>query len=224
MGSYCMFILMILEKDNFVIEYNENLEYIPDVIKSLEIKMRDIMSFFAIRSFDSKVKIIVYDVLQLYKEHIEQFFEYHGYMCADTNDGNINIASLEAIHQTKENVNMTLDEWKRVLLHEFVHICQQEKEIEHIDDDIIWFWEGLATNLGNPDNYKVIQINATNEDINEFNCFADNYPIAFTIGNYLLENYSHEQIIEYIEYPSKLVDDSEKILNDAREWSNQKVK
>lgn len=215
---------MVLEKSNFIIEYDERLKYIPDIVNYLESKMNDIMIFFELCSFDSKTKIVIYNELESYKKHIEQFFEYHDYMCADTNDGNINLLSLEAAHQTKEHSAMTLDELKKVVLHEFVHICQQEKEIEHIDDDTVWFWEGLATNIGNPDNYEVINILAANEDINNFNCSANNYPIAYTIGNYMLKNYSQEQILEYIKFPSKLLNDSEQILNDAREWSNQKNK
>ena len=210
---------MILEKNNFIIEYDENLEYIPETVNYLETKMNDIMSFFELYSFNSKIKIVVYNDLELYKKHIEHFFEYHDYMCADTNDGNINLLSLDAAHQTKEHANMTLDDLKKIILHEFVHICQQEKEVEHIVDDVIWFWEGLATNLGNPDNYEVIQINVSNEDINQFNCSADNYPIAFTIGKYMLETYLHEEILEYVKYPSKLINVSEQILNKAREWS-----
>ena len=213
---------MILEKNNFIIEYDESLEYIPKTVDYLETKMNDIMSFFELYSFNSKIKIIVYNDLELYKKHIEKFFKYHDYMCADTNDGNINLLSLDAAHQTNSHTNMTLDEFKKIVLHEFVHICQQEKEIEHINDDVIWFWEGLATNLGNPDNYEVIQFNATNKDINDFNCNANNYPIAYTIGNYMLENYSHEEILEYVKYPKKLLNDSENILIAAREWSNAK--
>ena len=212
---------MNLEKNNFIIEYNENLKYIPEIVEYLENRMNDIMCFFELNSFNKKIKIIVYNKLELYKEHIEQFFEYHDYMCADTNDGNINILSLEAAHETKTHANMTLDEMKKVILHEFVHICQQEKEVEHILDDVIWFWEGLATNLGNPDEYEVVQFDdATNYDINEFFCASNNYPIAFTIGKYMLENYSHAEILDYIKFPSKLLNDSEQILNNAREWSN----
>ena len=114
---------------------------------------------------------------------------------------------------------MTIDELKSIILHEFVHISQQESEKEHIKEDIVWFWEALATNLGNPEKYKTISISATNEDINNFNCSADNYPIAFTIGKYILEKYSNEEILEYVKYPSKLENDSEKILNDAKLWS-----
>ena len=165
---------MVLEKTNFIVEFDEKLEYIPEMINYLETKMRDIMNFFGLYSFDSKIKIIIYDDLESYKKHIEQFFEYHDYMCADTNDGNINLLSLDAAHKTKEHADMTLDELNKIVLHEFVHICQQAKEIEHLRDDIIWFWEGLATNLGNPENYKIIQINATNAEINDFNCSSNN--------------------------------------------------
>ena len=99
---------------------------------------------------------------------------------------------------------MTLDELKSTILHEFVHICQQESELEHIDNDIIWFWEALATNLGNPEAFSKVVIKATNEEINNFNSLSQNYPIAFTIGNYMLNNYNHDDILEYVKYPSKL--------------------
>lgn len=143
-------------------------------------------------------------------------------MCADTNDGNINLLSIEETHKTKEHADMTLDELKSTILHEFVHICQQDSEIEHIGNDIVWFWEALATNLGNPKAFSRVVIDATNEEINDFNSLSQNYRIAFTIGNYMLENYSHEEVLDYVKYPSKLLLDSDKILDNARSWSNIK--
>ena len=213
---------MILEKNNFIITYDENISYIPEVVDYLEFRTKAIMDFFELDSLNSKRKIIIYNNLELYKRHIEQFYEYHDYMCADTNDGNINLLSLEEAHKTKEHKDMTLDELKSTILHEFVHICQQESELEHLDNDIVWFWEALATNLGNPEEFSKVIIKATNEEINNFNYLPQNYPIAFTIGKYMLGNYNHEAILEYIKYPSKLLEDSEQILNAAREWSNQK--
>ena len=182
------------------------------------------MSFFELNSLNSKRKIVIYNDLRLYKRHIEQFYEYHDYMCADTNDGNINLLSLDEAHKTKEHKDMTLDELKSTILHEFVHICQQESELEHLDNDIVWFWEALATNLGNPEAFSKITIKANNDEIDDFNSLSLNYPIAFTIGNYMLENYDHDDILEYVKYPSKLLVNSEKILNAAREWSNQNNK
>lgn len=211
---------MVLEKNNFIIDYDENLKYIPEIIKYLESKMRDIMNFFELYSFNTKIRIIIYKDLELYKEHIEQFFKYEDYMCADTNDGNINILSLEAAHETKTYSNITLTELKNIILHEFVHICHQEKQVQHFNEDVIWFWEALATNLGNPEKYEKIPIEANNNDINEFNCSANNYPIAFTIGKYMLENYSHDEILKYVKFPVNLLNNSQQILDSAREWSH----
>ena len=215
---------MILEKNNFIITCDENNSYILEVVDYLESKIGSIMNFFELDSLNSKIKIVIYDDLEKYKKHIEQFYEYQDYMCADTNDGNINLLSLEAAHKTKEHSNMTINELKSTILHEFVHICQQESELEHLDNDIVWFWEALATNLGNPEEFSGILINATNEEINDFNTLYQNYPIAYTIGNYILENYSHEDILEYVKYPSKLLLDSKNILDSAREWSIQNKK
>ena len=213
---------MVLEKNSFTIYYDENISYIPEVVDYLESKTNEIMKFFELDSLNSKKKIVIYNNLELYKKHIEQFYEYHDYMCADTNDGNINLLSLEEAHKTHEHKNMTLEELKSTILHEFVHICQQDSELEHLGSDIVWFWEALATNLGNPEEFTKVEINATNEEINDFNSLPYNYPIAFTIGNYMLENYSHDDIFEYVKYPTKLLNDSEKILNGARKWSSTK--
>ncbi len=179
------------------------------------------MKFFELDSLNFKRKIIIYNDLELYKKHIKQFYEYKDYMCADTNDRNINLLSLEEAHKTKAHANMTVKDLKNTILHEFVHICQQDSEIDSIDKDIVWFWEALATNLGNPGAFTKIVIKATNEEINNFNSLSQNYLTAFTIGNYMLENYSHEAILEYVKYPQKLLRDSEEILNNAREWSTK---
>lgn len=211
---------MVLEKDNFIIEYDEGISYIPEVVNYLELNIYDIMNYFELDKLNSKRKIVIFNDLELYKKHIEQFYEYHDYMCADTNDGNINLLSIEEAHKTKTHVNMTIEKLKRNIMHEFVHICQQESEIEPIDDEIVWFWEALATNLGNPQNFSKVEINTSNDEINDFNNLPNNYSIAFTIGNYMLENYSHEEILEFVKYPKILLTKSEEILNAAREWSN----
>lgn len=215
---------MKLERDNFIIKCEDELPYINEAVDYLEQKMKDVMDFFELDSLDKKINIVVWNDLEDYKKHIEEYFEYKDYMRADTNDGNINLLSIEEAHKTHEHANMTKDELKSTILHEYVHICQQNSELEHIKNEIAWFWEALATNLGNPDKFKKISIKATNTEIKDFNSLKDNYFIAFTIGNYMLENYSHEEILKYIKYPSKLLDDENKILDEAREWSNSVVK
>ncbi len=215
---------MILEKDNFIVEYDQSISYIPEVVDFLETKMNNFMIFFELASLKSKEKVVVFNDIEKYKKHLEKYTEYRDYMCADTYDGNINLLSIEEAHKTKEHQNMTVNDLKLIILHEFVHICQKNCQVEKYNKTISWFWESLATNLGNPEKFSRITIEATNEEINNFNTLPNNYPIAFTIGNYLLENYSHEDILNYVKYPSKLLADSEKILNAARKWSNQKNK
>ncbi len=213
---------MVIEKENYTISYDDNLSYMIEVIDYLDLKMLEIMSFFELRSLKYKRKIIIYHDLELYKKHIEQFHEYRDYMCADTNDGNINLLSLEEAHKTKTHVDMSIEELKSTIVHEFVHICHQDSEIENNGKSINWFWEALATNLGNPDNNRMIEITASNDEIEQFRSLPHNYSVAFTIGKYLLENYSHENILEYIRYPKKLKQDANNILNEARIWSKKK--
>ena len=40
----------------------------------------------------------------------------------------------------------------------------------------------------------------------------------------MLENYSHEEILDYIKYPTRLIKEANDIVNKAREWSIEKVK
>ena len=206
----------------FILECDSNISYIKDMIKDLETMSNDIMSFFGLEKIHSKIKIVIYNNLKKYQKHIEKYTEYQDYMCADTFDGKINILSLAEAHKTKEHQNMTIDDWKNTILHEFVHICQQECELEHLNKDVVWLWEALATNLGNPQMFQKIIIMASNEEINNFNSLSQNYSIAYTIGKYMLDNYNHEDILKYIKYPSKLLKDSDKILNEARKWSIEK--
>ena len=80
---------MVIEKSNFIIYYDEELSYIPEVVEYLELRMDEIMCFFKLDSLSSKKKIIVYNDLELYKRHIEKFYQYQDYMRADTNDGKL---------------------------------------------------------------------------------------------------------------------------------------
>ena len=213
---------MILEKNSFIIDYDDSISYIPEVVDYLETKMNNFMKFFELASLKSKEKIVVFNDIEKYKRHLEKYVEYRDYICADTYDGNINLLSIKEARKTKEHQNMTVKDLELIILHEFIHICQKNCQVEEYNKTVSYFWEALATNLGNPEKFSRITIEATNEEINNFNTLPNNYPIAFTIGNYLLENYSHKEILEYVKYPSKLLVNSEKILNDAREWSNNK--
>ena len=85
---------MILEKDNFIVEYDHSISYIPEVVDFLETKMNNFMNFFELASLKSKEKVVVFNDIEKYKKHLENYTEYRDYMCADTYDGNINLLEM----------------------------------------------------------------------------------------------------------------------------------
>lgn len=140
-------------------------------------------------------------------------------MDGDTHDRNINILSIEECRKTKAHQDMTLEEMLEVITHELVHACQQE--INPDAENVEWFWEALATNLANPFD-QVASIQCEDDDlINNLNSIPYNYEICFTIGKYLLENYSHEQILDYVKNPDKLRKDAKTIFKEERKWFNK---
>lgn len=139
-------------------------------------------------------------------------------MNADTFDGNINLLSIEECRKTKAHSDITLEEFLENIIHEFVHSCQQE--INPDSKNVEWFWEALATNLGNPFDHTIdFQFNEE-QLINDFNSVPNNYEIVFTIGKYLLENYSHKKIMQYIKEPEILRQDAKKNFNEVKLQNN----
>ena len=48
---------MILEKKSFIIDYDENISYIPEVVDFLEKKMSGFMNYFELNSPKTKEKV-----------------------------------------------------------------------------------------------------------------------------------------------------------------------
>lgn len=68
-------------------------------------------------------------------------------MIANTEDGNINMQSLDLVRQINGYSKYTEEEFCYNAVHEFVHICQQLVG----SNSPSWFWEVIATVLGNPE-------------------------------------------------------------------------
>ena len=135
-------------------------------------------------------------------------------------DNNINALTLDAAHKTDVYKDMTLEQLRQNISHEFVHVCQNSLEEENVDDRNAWFCEALATNLGNPEQFgKLIYIMITKEELENFNSIENNrYETAYTIGRYLLENFSPEEILEFVKYPSKLDRIIVSIIRGTQDW------
>lgn len=215
--------LVIKENLNFTVECSNDLPYLKDVIDYLNSQTSMIMNFFAVDKLSRKIKVVVWNDIEEYRKHCEKHTSYKTWMCGDTFGGNINMLSIEECRKTKEHADMNIDEFKTIIAHEFVHICHGESVIHNIPDDYGWFWEALATNLGNPFS-GLTKIDISKEELmNNFNDIYGGYQIAFSIGKYMLLNYPHELILKYIKYPKFLVEDTDKILQESSSWVESKI-
>lgn len=205
---------------NFVIECDKQLDYIEDLNTKLLEESSRILSFFELDGLKEPKKIKIWTDRTKYQQYLEQYVDkYYEWMNGDTYDGNINMLSIEECRKTSAHSDMTLEEFLTNICHEFVHSCQQE--INSDDQKVEWFWEALATNLANPfDHVASIQCE-DDELINNLNGIPYNYEICFTIGKYLLENYSHEQIMNWVKNPDKLRHDTKRIFNETRNWFHE---
>lgn len=111
-------------------------------------------------------------------------------MIANTEDGNINMLSLNLVKQIDNFENYTEDEFCYNTIHEFTHICQ----------DIVgsnnpgWFWETIATNLGNPECQHDIKTPFTLEELQTSFDSIDGYGAVYSIGKELFSNYDKDFI------------------------------
>lgn len=211
---------MSFETNFYIVDDIKKVPYFKDIVNELDKKALEISSFFEIIN-KNKTRIVFWDDIDAYKEHLKKYnVFYRSDICADTFDNNINILTLDALHKTDVYKDMTLEQLRQNISHEFVHICQNSLEEENVDDRNAWFCEALATNLGNPEQFgKLIYIMTTKEELEDFNSIENNrYETAYTIGRYLLENFSPEEIIEFVKYPSKLDRIIVSIIRGTQDW------
>lgn len=209
------------ETNDFIIEYDENINYISELMSALEGEMQRILLFFRIPKLNKKKKIKIWNSRAEYQKYLEQYVsKYYDWMIADTYNGNINMLSIDECRKTKNHADITIKCFQKNIAHEFVHTCQQE--INPDATNVAWFWEALATNLGNPfDHVTSIQY-SKNDLMYKFNSLPYNYNTSYTIGKFMLENYSHDQILEYVKNRQKLIKDTDNIIMQAKQWFNEK--
>lgn len=210
---------MIYEDELFKIYYNEcDSRYIEKLILILKTRMPKILNFFQIK-YNKKIVIKLYNNIDEYKTNLVESFEreakeasfkigqevkireYQNWMIANTEDGNINMQSLDLVMIQDDYKNYTEEAFCYNACHEFTHLCQQQIGSENPG----WFWEVLATNLGNPECQHEITGRFTLEDLDDFDNM-DGYGAAYKIGKYLFNNYSNAQILEMVNSNEKLME------------------
>jgi hypothetical protein len=185
--------------------------------------MPRIIEFFKI-NFNGKITIKLYDDLEKYKSNLISSFErkaqanhkeprkYQNWMIANTEDGNINMQSLDLIMQQEDYKNYTEEEFCYNACHEFTHLCQQQIKSENPG----WFWEALATTLGNPECQHEIKGKFTLDDLNNFDKI-DGYGAVYKLGKYMFENYDSDFILGMVKNNDKLLESIPQIIHSLNE-------
>jgi hypothetical protein len=209
---------MITERENFDVFFEEiNCCYITDLIEALEENLGRIMRFFELSRLTKKIAVRLWNSTEAYAHYLKPYIgEYHSWLVADTYNGDINILAYALFIQSDGREKSTMDDYRKVIVHELVHACQ--KEVNPQAKDVFWYWEALATNLAGQQ-YPLLDIPYTMPELSRgFMNLHNSYTAAYTLGRYLLEHYSNERLLEYARKPSGLIADSERILKETKSW------
>ena len=202
---------MVYEDDLFIVYYNDcDKRYLELLIKTLRNRIALICNFFKI-TYDKKIVIKLYNDIDEYRNNLEVSFKqealtisketkesieprkFQDWMIANTEDGNINMQSLDLVKTLEDFKDYTEEEFCYNTCHEFVHLCQTYLNSENPG----WFWELIATNIDNPE----VQHDNTNSfTLNDLDNFdeIDGYGIVYTFGKYLFEKYDNDTILTWV--------------------------
>ena len=205
---------MTITTNNFSITFSPLDKELAELVsRTLGENMSRITRFFGLDGIEHIQNIKIYSSIEEYQAHVENFTEYFGWMIGDTYDGNINLLSLERCRETEGHGDIDEGEYEKLILHEFVHICQQQ--INPDASGVIWFWEALAMNLSGQ-TAEDIEINCTVRELSEnYIALPCSYALSFKLGKYMLSNYSHDRIMEFVRFPERLMAETEEILRRA---------
>lgn len=210
---------MKIELNNFVIESNKKLDYFSDIVNYITENEKRILDFFELEKLPQKVKIFILSYEPFRKFIISKYGEILNYVSGDSDSQTNTIRILNIEDQIKYTIhkNANIDKIKGTILHEIVHQCHN---VYHDDyRQIIWFSEGLATNISNQD-YELKDLSECDfEKLKEdFRHYKGGYGFSYTIVNYILNNYTKEEINKLYSDPDYLRKKSNIIFEEASSW------
>ena len=208
------------ELDNFIIQSNCEIDYFDDIVNCIQNEEKEILNFFNLKKLTNKFCIVIMNYTEFEKEEIKRFGKVIDYVrgITDSKKNLIMILDIDDQRKYTTHKDANLSDSLKMILHEVVHACNSE--INHDDDQTIWFKEGLATNLAYQ-NYSLIDLGSCDFELlkNSFNNYGENnYVYAYTIVHYILSNYEKDEIDKLILDSEYLRENSNKIFLEAKEF------
>ena len=217
------------ELENFIIESDIQLDYFNDVVDFIAKNERRILDFFKLEKLPNKVKILILSYKPFKEFIISKYGEILSYIRGDSNFSTHTIRILNVDDQIKytNHKDADVEQMKYTALHEIVHQCHHIYHTDYTDytgyKQTIWFSEGLATNISNQ-KYGIQDLNQCDFDKlkSDFEHYNGQYRYAYTIVNYILNNYSNEEIEKLYKNPDYVSKSANKIFEEAKIWVNNK--
>ena len=208
------------ELNNFIIESDVNIPYFEEIVDHILSNEKDLLEFFNLEHFNNKVTIS----LMSYEPFKNFILNKYGDIApwtrgdSDYNTNTIRVLNIEDQLKYTSHKDADLEQLKDTILHEIVHSCQNEYHRDF--RETIWFAEGLATNLSNQ-KYSLVSLEDCdfNELKNKFHYYKGGYAYAYTIVNYILINYSKEEIDRLYSDPNYLRANADRLFIEAKEFS-----
>ncbi len=208
---------MIFENERFIIKYTESdVGYINDAIERVNEKYDEFMKFFGVDELPEKVEFVLYDDLNIFREkmvadygHVRETTVAHAHKCL------VEILTLKERKKIMVHQNSTEDTILMTFAHELLHIFHAFYKGNNRSS---WFAEGLAINLGSP-RYELSLDDCSVTDLINNKGKSRHF---FTMVKYMLDNMSHENILEYAKNDDLVLEHTEEIYNLANEWIRKK--
>ena len=208
------------ELDNFTIESDLELDYFFEVVNYIKENENRILDFFDLDRLPNKVTILILSYEPFKNFIISKYGEILDYVSGDSDSKTNTIRILNVEDQIKytRHKNTDIDKIKKTAIHEIVHQCHH---LYHNDyRQTTWFSEGLAKNLARQENKTVVLSDCDfNQLKNDFRHYDGNYAYASIIVNYILNNYSKEEIKKLYSDPDYLRNNADRLFNEAKEFS-----
>lgn len=207
---------MIHKTDLYSIEYDEKSEKLVQTInETLSQNFQRILDFWGIEKLDNHVNFQIFSEQEDWIHFYENMsgMKYQDYVVGCARGPNIYVLAYDEYKKTQVHKNDSIEDFQKIMIHEFVHICQNQlcKDASKLS---FIMCEGLATYLAgqpyNPD----IKIDYPKEKLFSDELFSlsnDLYSMSQKIVRKLVEKVSREKLIEYSLDYSKLYEDWERL-------------
>ncbi len=202
------------------IEYtSSDLEYIDFISKIIDDNCEKIVNFFELDKYDNKTHVKLFDKLEEFRKYYKEVHneEPKDWVCGFARNKDVYTLTLNEYKKTRTHENNNLNALIKLILHEFTHAVHERRH-----ENILvrkWLAEGAATYLSGQhkdSNY----INCTYEQLLEHTSYP-NYRAMFA---YVLENYGHDYILKLMDDEELLVNETERLFEEACNINHKRVK